>query len=66
VYTHEWYSQDHILLGCGDSTIRHIELRMNKKAMAPLSDCVDPYVPAIGDIVYNRYSNAFVTSGLSE
>jgi len=63
LYTHERYTDHHVLLGFGDGEIQHIDMRISRDILGKIQD---PYVSGIGQIEYNDYSNAFVVSGLTD
>lgn len=50
-----------VLLGWGSAHIAYLDLRMSR-----LVRIEDPYVDAVGQIVYNHNSKAFVTSGYTD
>lgn len=63
LYTHERYTDYHVLLGFGDGEMQHLDMRVNTKILHRVQD---PYVDGIGHIEFNSHSNAFVVSGLTD
>jgi len=62
LYTHERYSDFHVLVGFGDGEIKHIDMRSAKTILS----VGDPYVEGIGGIEYNHVSRAFVATGFTD
>jgi len=63
LFSHERYTETMVLLGFGDGTIEHYDLRNTNQ---PLSSVRDPFVDAIGEMSYNAQSRMLVTSGLTD
>ena len=63
LFTHERYNDYNVLLGFGNGTMKHIDMRMNQKTVQVL---YDPYTEAIGNIEFNGESGRVVASGYTD
>mmetsp|Transcript_4900 Transcript_4900/g.9473 ORF Transcript_4900/g.9473 Transcript_4900/m.9473 type:complete len:435 (-) Transcript_4900:361-1665(-) len=64
LYSHERYSDHHVMLGFGDGNLEHWDLR---NTAAPLKSAFyDPYVTAVGEILYDQKNHRMITSGATD
>jgi len=63
LYTHERYTDHHVIMGFGDGEMQHIDMRISTKI---LHKTQDPYVEGIGMIDYHPGASAFVVSGFTD
>lgn len=63
LYTHERYTDHHVLLGYSNGIIKHIDMRNSKQYIDVIQD---PYVEGIGNIEYNCRSRSLLVSGYTD